>query len=149
MCIYIYIYTRRKDAAQAPSLLDPFGHFDVPTFDAKAQVFDPWCSILSNPLYLYLDLYILYVYIYIYYHRTAYSGSSGQAWAPPTRLVGTPLLLPLLLLLPLYVVIWWYIYMIYIYIYKKTYIFIYMYICIYTYIYIYIYLYIDNIICNN
>ena len=31
--IYIYIYTRRKDGAKAPSLLDHFGHFD-----AKAQI---------------------------------------------------------------------------------------------------------------
>ena len=36
MNIYIYIYTRRKDGAKAPSLLD---HLDVrsPTFDADAQ----------------------------------------------------------------------------------------------------------------
>ena len=32
---------RRKDGAKDPSLLDHFGHFDVPIFDAKAQVFDP------------------------------------------------------------------------------------------------------------
>ena len=38
---YIYIYTRRKDGAKVPSLVDHFGSFDVPIFDAKAQVFDP------------------------------------------------------------------------------------------------------------
>ena len=55
--IYIYIYiciqpyrdmylsivkpsARRKDGARAPSLLDNFGHFDVPNFDANAQGFD-------------------------------------------------------------------------------------------------------------
>ena len=42
--IYIYIYTRRKDGAKAPSLLD---HSDVrsPTFDAEAQY-------LRNPMML-------------------------------------------------------------------------------------------------
>ena len=46
--IYIYIYTRRKDGAKAPSLLD---HLELrfPTFDAKAmdlqrrsQMLKPW-----------------------------------------------------------------------------------------------------------
>ena len=45
--VYIYIYTRRKDGVKASSLLDRFGQFDVPTFDAKAQVFDP-CFLLSD-----------------------------------------------------------------------------------------------------
>ena len=36
--IYIYIYTRCKDEAKASSLFDHFGQFDVPIFDAKAQV---------------------------------------------------------------------------------------------------------------
>ena len=36
MFIYtISIHTRRKDEAKTPSLLDRFGHFDVPIFDAK------------------------------------------------------------------------------------------------------------------
>ena len=39
--MYVYVYTRRKDEARASSVLDRFGHFDVPIFDAKAQVFDP------------------------------------------------------------------------------------------------------------
>ena len=51
--IYIYIYrytmyTMRKDGAKAPSLLDHFGHSDVPIFDAKAQVFDPLSRILRT-----------------------------------------------------------------------------------------------------
>ena len=46
--IYIYIYTRRKNGAEAPSLLD---HLELrfPTFDAKAmnlqrrsQMLKPW-----------------------------------------------------------------------------------------------------------
>ena len=43
--MYIYIYPWHKDEAKALSLLDHFGHFDVPLFDAKAQVFDPRSSI--------------------------------------------------------------------------------------------------------
>ena len=42
----IYIYTRREDRANASSLLDHFGHFDVPIFDAKAPDFwfsNVWC----------------------------------------------------------------------------------------------------------
>ena len=34
--IYIYIYTRRKDGAKAPSLLDHLGHFDT-----KAWILEP------------------------------------------------------------------------------------------------------------
>ena len=42
----MYIYTRRKDGAKGASLLDDFGHFYVPIFVAKAQVFDPRALIL-------------------------------------------------------------------------------------------------------
>ena len=34
--LYIYIYTRRKDGAKAPSLLDHLGHFDT-----KAWILEP------------------------------------------------------------------------------------------------------------
>ena len=46
LSVYIYIYTRRKDGAKAPSLLDHVGYVDVPIFDAEAQVFDPRALIL-------------------------------------------------------------------------------------------------------
>ena len=50
MYIYIYVYTRRKDGAKTPSLLDHFGHFDVPVLDAKAHVFDPRLVILRSAM---------------------------------------------------------------------------------------------------
>ena len=37
-----------KDGAKASSLLDRFGHFGVPFFDAKAQIFDIRAPMLKD-----------------------------------------------------------------------------------------------------
>ena len=47
----IYVYNKRKHEAKASSLLDHLGHlghFDVPIFDAEAQVFDARSFILRS-----------------------------------------------------------------------------------------------------
>ena len=48
----LYIYIRRRDGAKALSLLDHFGHFDVSIFDAEAQVFGPFDSLIfDSPIF--------------------------------------------------------------------------------------------------
>ena len=74
----------RINWAEALSLLDHFGHFDVPIFDDKAQVFDPRFLILRSSMlkprlyyniplvhfqymYIYICIYILFfIYVYLY-----------------------------------------------------------------------------------
>ena len=53
ICIYVYKYTRRKDGAKAPSLLDLFGHFGAKA-DSSQSVGAawnadprPWISVTS------------------------------------------------------------------------------------------------------